>query len=649
MVYHKARKSCLDCRRRHLKCELEEGSSSCSCCTGQGRECVKDLEAQDKHLSSQTAKDGAIVLNGSTSAFGGFQLRKASFLPADGPSANRVLRLRQELGLQHKHTASWTEERDPDHELRLDKPVLDHLRQLYFTHVHPYIPIITQVYLDDPATRPSQLLLSAMYGVAARLPGVIVSTRDFLHIKRVFEHQLKKLTVNYVPSLQACQALTLIHLTLEMQCEGLEGVETWPLRLASAVRMALELKLHDESKYPPSPPYMAELHRRLFWVLFTKDRWTSTGKGYPLMLDIADIQTSLPTATDLDDGSNDPANDDTPPAHEFFLELIHQAIVLGAIHPICFRADRYAHVTPKHFRKIEAKVEALGSRLRSSNKLSPTAQAHLELNYTAIRLLFYGPFFKPSSDAEAVLFSHFVPDIASARLRLAKGAVHALGFASKELLYTGPSIWSILFYAIVRCFLVALSIVHDPISEYSPQLRNAAAEAVAKVSDIARFMCEERRWCFMVLSGTLMLFTKRVAEDKDAIRKIKGNREASPVAAAAREQRRKRKAVVEEVVVKRVEMSVEGEVGTGARGVIPGTAMTGIQAGVMPQQVGSGTAPAAAAGGMAGMAGFKLQTTPGECAEFNWDLGGGYSEEINWEEWDMMFSGITDGSTIPVD
>jgi hypothetical protein len=383
---------------------------------------------------------------------------------------------------------------------------------------------------------------------------------------------------------------------------------------------------------------MAELHRRLFWVLFTKDRWTSTGKGYPLMLDIADIRTSLPTAKDLDDDSNGSANNNTPAAHEFFLELVHQALVLGAIHPICFRADRYAHVTAAQFRKIEAEVDALGSRLHSS-KLSPTAQAHLELNYTAIRLLFYGPFFKPSSDAEATLFSSFIPDIASARLHLANGAVHALGFASKELLYTGPSIWSILFYAIVRCFLVALSIMHDPIGGYSPQLRNAAAEAVAKVSDIARFMCEERRWCFMVLSGTLMLFTKRVAEDKDTIRKIKGSREASPVAAAAREQGRKRKAVVEEEVT-RVKKPVKGEAGSRARGVIPGEAMTGVQAVIMPQQVGSGTAPAAAAGGMAGMA--RIQVSPGEFTEFgNWGLGNEYSEEIDWREWDTLFSSIT--------
>lgn len=72
-----------------------------------------------------------------------------------------------------------------------------------------------------------------MYGVAARLPGAIVSTRDFLHIKRVLEYQLKNYMSKYEPSIQTLQALTLIHLTLELQCEGLEGVETWPLRLAA--------------------------------------------------------------------------------------------------------------------------------------------------------------------------------------------------------------------------------------------------------------------------------------------------------------------------------------------------------------------------------------------------------------------------------
>lgn len=61
MVYHKPRKSCLDCRRRHLKCSLPDGGGSASCvwCQEHGLECVKDWEAADSGpLRSQPAKDG---------------------------------------------------------------------------------------------------------------------------------------------------------------------------------------------------------------------------------------------------------------------------------------------------------------------------------------------------------------------------------------------------------------------------------------------------------------------------------------------------------------------------------------------------------------------------------------------------------------
>lgn len=99
----------------------------------------------------------------------------------------------------------------------------------FFDKIQPYIPIISQTYFRS--IQPSQLLLAAIYGVAARLPGAIVSSRDFTHIKRVLHNQLARLINDYKPSLQACMALCLIHLTIELQCDGIEGVEAWPLRL----------------------------------------------------------------------------------------------------------------------------------------------------------------------------------------------------------------------------------------------------------------------------------------------------------------------------------------------------------------------------------------------------------------------------------
>ncbi|KAH8152046.1 uncharacterized protein LAJ45_04040 [Morchella importuna] len=572
MVYHKPRKSCLDCRRRHLKCSLPDGvggSASCVWCQEHGLECVKDWESSDSNnLRSQAPKDGAIILNGSNSAFGGFQFSKASLLPNDGPSATRVLRLRQEVASQHKSSTSpWIGgDTDADQELRLDKPVIQYLKNLFFSNVHPYIPIIGISYFES--IKPTQLLLSAMYGVAARLPGAIVSTRDFLHIKRVLEYQLKNYMSKYEPSIQTLQALTLIHLTLELQCEGLEGVETWPLRLAAAVRMAFELRLHRKETYAHEHPLMQEMKRRLFWAIFAKDRWTSTGKGYPLMIDMSDINVDFPSPHDIDNP--------TAPPHEYFVELIQQAITLGRIHPVCFRADRFAHVTPAQFRLVEQEV------------------VHLEL----------------------------IPNASDMRVLLANDSVRALGYTSKELLLTGPSIWGIMFYAQVRCFLVALSIKHDPITDYDGELRSAAGNAVEKVGEIAKFMCEDKKWSFMILSGTLAIFTKRVAEDKDAVKKLSVGGEGKPGRKGS--GGRKRRAV-----------------DTGDGGVIDGRKKRDM----VIQTAGLGFVTGVRSVDSDSTVDFKGETpTPVQMAgngDFgNWDLGNDYSEDIDWQEWDMMFSGI---------
>lgn len=314
------------------------------------------------------------------------------------------------------------------------------------------------------------------------------------------------------------------------------------------------------------------------------------------MIDTDDIDVDLPSPIDIDNPSN--------PPHEFFIELIHQAHTLGRIHPVCFRADRFTHVTPAQFRLVEQDLTSLSHRIQSNAHIwSPVTRAHLEINYAAIRLLFYGPFFKPSSDAEAALFSQLIPNAASARLRLASDAVCALGFASRELLYTGPSIWSIVFYAQVRCFLVALSIKHDPITDYSLQLRTAATEAVGKVGDIAGYMCEDKRWGFMVLSGTLALFTKRVAEDKDSVKRV-------PAEKGRKGAGRKRRAV---------DAGVDGGGEVKRREVA-------VQAGVEVVEYG-------------GEMGQLGQLEPVDFG--NWDLGNDYREDIDWKEWDMMFSGIT--------
>ncbi|KAJ8099042.1 fungal-specific transcription factor domain-containing protein [Lipomyces tetrasporus] len=526
------KRSCLACRKRHLRCEPlpRNQSGACVWCYEHGIDCY-DSEHETKPRGGiiRAPNDGSIMLDGSTSAYGGFQLSNLSFISQDDPDTPDLLHLRQDM--QNKSTTTEADE-DLDTEMKLDKAVERHLNELYYTRVHPYIPIVPRAYLDT--IEPSQVLLSAMYGVACRLPEAIVSSRDFRHIKCVLQNQLASLFIPYEPSLQACQALTLIHLTLELQCKGIDEVEAWPLRLAHAIRMALELKLHRQKSYANDNPLLQEVKRRTFWALFTKDKWTFTGKGYPLMIYSSDVSIPLPDPTDLDN----PAG----PPHEFFVELINQARVLEHIIPVCFRADRFQSVTAAQFRAVESEIAELGHHI-ANPQLSSVTRSHLTINFVAIKLLFYSPFFRPSFPSEANLFSTFIPSLNALRLALAHEAVSViLQHATVDLLFSGPSIWSILFYVNLRCFLVALSIKYDYVDTYSQGLRDDANKAIDRVENLAKVMCQDKKWCFMAMSGNLVLWSKRIAEVKMADAAGKSKVKYQPVPHQQQQQQQQQQA-----------------------------------------------------------------------------------------------------------
>ncbi|KAF3926246.1 hypothetical protein ABW20_dc0103417 [Dactylellina cionopaga] len=500
------RRSCNECRSRRTKCELKtqpDGSTKCLWCIQHGKDCDLPDDESLQQYTPRPPNDGSMILNGHTSAHAGFQLSDQSFCPTE-ESREKILRIRQNI--TENNYQPWTDIEGTD-KLHIDPIIANYLEDLFFSKVQPYIPIITRSYFNS--NKITQLLRSAIYGVAARLSRVLVSTRDFVHIKQVLHTQLIKLVNNYRPSLQACIALTLIHLTIELQTDGIHDTEAWPLRLGMAVRMALELKLHKRSAQKKNSEDMQEMRRRLFWAVFIKDRWTSTGKGYPLMISYQDIDLDFPQVRNLD-----PNLEDTK--HYFFVELIQQALVLGICHPVAYRADRYENVTVESFREAEAAIAELGDRLRRFQAVCKDHddQATLALNYAALKLIFYYPFFQPKTAAEKIKFAEFLQDIAKLRTTLAQDAVYALGYASKELVHSCPAIWGIGYYAQVRCFLVALSIKLDTVIDYPQDLREEADKACQKVTDIARSMCEEKRWSFKQMSGTLVLFCENVADER---------------------------------------------------------------------------------------------------------------------------------------
>ncbi|KAF3908947.1 hypothetical protein ABW21_db0208689 [Orbilia brochopaga] len=516
--YNSRRRSCKQCRNRRTRCELQnepDGSTKCLWCIQHGKDCDLPDDEWSQQNVLRLPNDGFMIMNGHKSAHVGPKWSPLSFCLTEG-SKETFLRVRKELTEKHKQ---WTDIENTD-KLNLDPLIAKLLEDLFFARVQPYIPIITRAYLKS--IRPSQLLLAALYGVAARLDGVLISTRDFVHIKNVLHSELLRLVNNYKPSLQACIALACIHLTLELQTNGFSDVEAWPLRLGTLVRMALELKLHKKSAQKMFSKDEQEMRRRVLWAIFIKDRWTSTSKGYPLMLSIQDIDIDLPSIRNLDPGHQ-------KTQHLFFAELLQQSLVLGRCHPVAYRADRFKHVTVEAFREVEAAINELQHRLSSFQKACKDRQSQktLSLTYTALKLLFYGPFFQPHNDAEARQFALFLPDITKLRVSLAREALSTIQYASKELVHSDPAIWSVGYHAQFRCYLVALNIKHDTATDYPDELRTEAETACDLIVDVAKNMCEER-WSFRQMSGTLVLFCDQVAQDRNEVLSPRPAPETSP-------------------------------------------------------------------------------------------------------------------------
>ncbi|KAK7207812.1 fungal-specific transcription factor domain-containing protein [Myxozyma melibiosi] len=499
------KRSCVACRKRHMRCQplRQNQSGTCVWCYEHGIDCF-ECETDTKPLNKTTriSDQEKFILDGDTSAYGGFQFSSLSFLAADDPDAPEMLHLHQLM--QKESYSAETLETEQEGRLCLDPQVENHLLDLYYSRVHPYIPIVPRSYLESIV--PSQVLLAAMYGVASRLPNAVVSSRDFHHIKRVLQIKISDLFTKCQPSLQECQAFAIMHMALELQSKDLGDVESCSLYLAQAIRISFDLRLHQEKSYRNDSPLLREVKRRTFWALFTQDKWTSASKGYPVMIYPEDVAVQMPDVTDIDDPFGAP--------HEYFIELIYQAHTLAFVLPFSYSSNRFERATVEQFQTVEKKVLLLASRA-GNPKLSDITRRQITLSAVAIKLLFYAPFFRPTSSKDKALFRKLIPSIDGLRMTLAQEAVTTvLKNDTVDLLFTGPSIWSVLFFANARCFLAALSVKYDHAVSYEPQLRENAELAIELLDGMAHAMTKESKWCYMAMAGNVLRWSKKVAESK---------------------------------------------------------------------------------------------------------------------------------------
>ncbi|KAF2266835.1 hypothetical protein CC78DRAFT_458439 [Lojkania enalia] len=204
--------------------------------------------------------------------------------------------------------------------LGLDEPlppqdVMDDLYNLYFTKIHPSLPVIHRPrFLAAmnlaPHMRPPVCLRYIMWTLAASV------TDKYDALQEHFYHRARKYAQmdemrghgESTITLAHCQAWTLL---ATYEFKQMYFPRAW-MSAGRAVRLAQMMQLHrldgigldvKQCLPPPKDWTEREERRRTFWMAFCIDRYASIGTGWPMSIDERDILTNLPSTEDAFDKS----------------------------------------------------------------------------------------------------------------------------------------------------------------------------------------------------------------------------------------------------------------------------------------------------------------------------------------------------------
>lgn len=195
--------------------------------------------------------------------------------------------------------------------LGLDEPlppqdVINDLHQIYFTKIHPSLPIIHRPrYLAAmnlaPHMRPPVCLRYIMWCLAASV------TDKYDALQEHFYHRARKYAQMDEMKGHGESTITLAHcqtwiLMGTYEFKQMYFPRAW-LSAGRAVRLAQMMQLHrmdgvgldvKQCLPPPKDWTEREERRRTFWMAFCIDRYASIGTGWPMTIDERDIMTNMP-------------------------------------------------------------------------------------------------------------------------------------------------------------------------------------------------------------------------------------------------------------------------------------------------------------------------------------------------------------------
>lgn len=229
--------------------------------------------------------------------------------------------------LSQSQYAQFFATRDTEQESELPPPdLLYALVDLYFKHVATWSPILDRKNTFDVLfgravlEEPDRILLHAIVAVTLRFS----TDRRLTPQSRKRYHDISKQKVQMYglenPNIQALQALVILAIDILGTSNGPQG---WNL-LALIARNVVQLGLNvEKSVYLAATPYPSisclqafavsqptswtesEARRRLLWMVYVLDRYTTVSTSFNFTLDDSDIDRPLPCSYDLF-SSNEP-------------------------------------------------------------------------------------------------------------------------------------------------------------------------------------------------------------------------------------------------------------------------------------------------------------------------------------------------------
>ncbi|CAO2650444.1 Nn.00g017360.m01.CDS01 [Neocucurbitaria sp. VM-36] len=336
--------ACVLCRKRKLRCD--GARPTCATCKRLSHDCAYDevrkksgpkrgyvklleqrLQQVETLLKNQDTTDTSndATRQDSTSAYVASTLQQA--LPNASDYLNTSDRIQ---GVTQESRTPGTEPfqnagvRDNNGEqdfpwemigLGLEEPlppqdVMDDLYNLYFTKIHPSLPLIHRPrFLAAlnlaPHMRPPVCLRYIMWTLAASV------TDKYEALQEHFYQRARKYAQMDEMKGHGESTITLAHcqswiLTCTYEFKHMYFPRAW-LSAGRAVRLAQMMQLHrldgvgldvKQCLPPPKDWTEREERRRTFWMSFCIDRYASIGTGWPMTIDERDIMTNLPASED---------------------------------------------------------------------------------------------------------------------------------------------------------------------------------------------------------------------------------------------------------------------------------------------------------------------------------------------------------------